>query len=164
MRITRQLISAEGVDSLNIQELQQVCQARGIRTIGVSPARMRSELTQWLDLNLNHQVPGSLLLLSRAFMLSDRVPKDTSEALEGSAQALQATLSSLPDQVVHEAALEAAQAEGTATAKQKLNVLQEQEELIADELEQEAVCFLQLSIDKVTKSGARSDSQGEASF
>lgn len=30
-----------------------------------------------------------------------------------------------------------AQAEGTATAKQRLSVLQEQEELIADEIEQE---------------------------
>ena len=103
---------------------------------------MRSELSQWLDLHLNHQVPGTLLILSRAFMMTDRVPKDSSEALDGSAQALQATLSSLPDQVVNEAALEVAQVEGTATAKQKLNVLQEQEELIADELEQEAVCFL----------------------
>ncbi len=72
-------------------------------------------------------------------MMSERIPKDPTEALEGSAQALQATLSSLPDQVVHEATLEVAQAEGTATAKQKLSVLQEQEELIADELEQEAV-------------------------
>jgi LETM1 and EF-hand domain-containing protein 1 len=133
------LIAAEGVDSLTVPELQQACQARGVRTIGASPARLRSELTQWIDLHLNQKIPSSLLLLSRAFAISERVPTDPQQALQGSAQALQATLSSLPDQVVNEAALEVAEAEGVATYKQKLNVLQEQEELIADELEQEAV-------------------------
>ena len=38
---------------------------------------------------------------------------------------------------MNETALQMAEAEGTATAKQKLSVLQEQEELIADEIEQE---------------------------
>ncbi len=107
------LIAAEGVDSLNVSELQQVCQSRGIRTIGVSPSRLRSELAQWLELHLTYQIPGSLVILSRAFMMSEKVPKDPTEALQGSAQALQATLSSLPDQVVNEAALQFAEAAGT---------------------------------------------------
>jgi LETM1 and EF-hand domain-containing protein 1 len=120
-----------------VNELQQVCQSRGIRTIGVSPARLRSELNQWLDLHLKHEIPGSLLILSRAFMITDKPIYEKTDALEGSAEALQATLSSLPDQVVHEAALNVAEAEGTATYKQKLEVLKEQEELIEDELQQE---------------------------
>ncbi len=131
------MIEAEGVDALNIAELHQACQSRGIRTVGMSPVRLRSELSQWLELHLHHQIPSTLLILSRAFLISDKVPKDMSEALSGSAQALQTTLTSLPDQVVNETALQMAHIEGTATAKQKLSVLQEQEELIADELEQE---------------------------
>lgn len=86
------MIAAEGVDSLTIPELHQACLSRGIRTIGVSPARLRDELAQWLDLHLNHQVPSTLLILSRAFSFSDR-GLSTNELL-------QATLSSLPDNLV----------------------------------------------------------------
>lgn len=46
------LIMNDGVDSLNISELANACSARGIGTIGVSPARMRMELGQWLELHL----------------------------------------------------------------------------------------------------------------
>ena len=89
------MIMAEGVDSLTIPELQHACQSRGIRTIGVSPARLRSELNQWLDLHLNHKVPSTLLILSRAFSFADR------NELANQAEALQATLSSLPDNLVN---------------------------------------------------------------
>ncbi|ORY42730.1 LETM1-domain-containing protein [Rhizoclosmatium globosum] len=130
-------IAKEGVDALTIPELQAACQNRGIKTIGASPARLKSELTQWLDLHLTHGVPGSLLILSRAFTISERIPLSTEEALKESAGALQATLSSLPQQVVNEAQLQVAQVAGTATSNQKLNVLKEQEELIEDELEQD---------------------------
>ncbi|KAJ3387831.1 hypothetical protein HDU92_001783 [Lobulomyces angularis] len=134
-----QLILSEGVDNLTVQELQTACQARGIRVIGASPARLRSDLHQWIELNLNQKIPSSLLILSRAFIISERIPTDNEEALKVSAQSLQATLSSLPDQVVNEAALKVAESEGSATYKQKLDVLKEQEELLDDELEQEAV-------------------------
>ncbi|RUS20608.1 putative mitochondrion organization and biogenesis-related protein [Endogone sp. FLAS-F59071] len=146
------MIAAEGVDSLTIPELQQACLSRGIRTIGVSPARLRDELVQWLDLHLNHQVPSSLLILSRAFSFSDR-GLSTNEAL-------QATLISLPDNLVsadwdnwavpmavcgvldclmlvNEAELQVMEAEGAVTYKQKLEVLEQQQELIEDEQEQE---------------------------
>ncbi|KAJ3313718.1 hypothetical protein HDU76_002583, partial [Blyttiomyces sp. JEL0837] len=107
-------------------------------TIGVSPARLKSELSQWLELHLKYQVPSTLLILSRAFTISEKIPASADEALKGSAEALQATLSALPDQVVNEAQLKISEVAGTATYQQKLNVLQQQEELIADELEQEA--------------------------
>jgi LETM1 and EF-hand domain-containing protein 1 len=135
------LISKEGIESLTLPEIQQICQSRGIRTVGVSPARLKSELNQWLELHLKHNIPSSLLILSRAFTISEKIPSSTDEALTGSAAALQATLSSLPDQVVNEAQLKVAETSGTATYEQKLNVIKEQEELIADELKQEAVCF-----------------------
>ncbi|KAJ3278994.1 hypothetical protein HK104_001860 [Borealophlyctis nickersoniae] len=132
------IIMTEGVNSLTIPELQQVCQSRGIRTIGVSPARMRSELEQWLELHLKHKIPPTLLILSKAFQMTDKLPASIDAALKENAEALKATLSSLPHQVVNEAQLRLSEAEGSATYKQKLDVLKEQEELIADELEQEA--------------------------
>ncbi|KAI9011346.1 LETM1-like protein-domain-containing protein [Gaertneriomyces semiglobifer] len=133
------VIMAEGgVEKLSLPELQQVCMSRGIRITGVSPARMRAELEQWLDLHVKHNISSSLLILSRAFQMQERIPSDKEEALKGNAEALQATLSSLPHQVVNEAQLAISEAEGSATYKQRLSVLQEQEEMIQDELEQEA--------------------------
>ncbi|RIA89627.1 LETM1-like protein [Glomus cerebriforme] len=123
------MIMAEGVDSLTIPELQHACQSRGIRTIGVSPARLRSELSQWLELHLDYKVPSTLLILSRAFSFADR------NELANQAEALQATLNSLPDNLVNETELQVSEA--AATYKQKLEVIEEQEELIADEKAQE---------------------------
>jgi LETM1 and EF-hand domain-containing protein 1 len=124
------VIQNEGIDSLTIQELSNACAARGIRTIGTSPARLRDELAQWLDLHLTHQVPSTLLILSRAFSFTDRGLISTQEAL-------QATLSSLPDNLVNEAELQVLESEGATTYKQKLEVLEQQQELIEDESEQE---------------------------
>jgi LETM1 and EF-hand domain-containing protein 1 len=134
------LIQSEGVDSLTIPELQTAAQARGVRIIGASPARLRSELTQWIHLHVDKQIPSSLLILSRAFSISERIPRDEEEATQGSAQSIQATLSSLPDYVVNEAGLNVAESEGTATIAQKLAFIKDQEELIEDELEQAEVC------------------------
>ncbi|RHZ56713.1 hypothetical protein Glove_397g12 [Diversispora epigaea] len=125
------MIMSEGVDSLTVPELQHACQSRGIRTIGVSPARLRSELQQWLDLHLNHQIPSTLLILSRAFSFADR------SELGDQNEALHATLNSLPDNLVNEKELQVMEDDGTATYKQKLEVLEEQEDLIADEKAQE---------------------------
>lgn len=46
--VAMQLILKEGVNSLEFQELQTACQARGMRTLGISTKRMRSELQQWI--------------------------------------------------------------------------------------------------------------------
>ncbi|KAG1216983.1 hypothetical protein G6F35_009575 [Rhizopus arrhizus] len=122
-------IQQEGIGNLTLQELSAACAARGIRTIGTSPGRMRDELSQWLDLHLNHKVPSTLLILSRAFSFTDvRVtPED----------ALRATFQSLPDNLVNEAELQVLETIGASTYKQKLDVLEQQEELIEDESEQE---------------------------
>ncbi|CAI4219414.1 unnamed protein product, partial [Parascedosporium putredinis] len=50
-------ISFEGVESLNVAELQAACASRGIRTYSVSPAQMRKDLQTWLELRLKEQVP-----------------------------------------------------------------------------------------------------------
>ncbi|KAJ1651933.1 LETM1 domain-containing protein ylh47 [Dispira simplex] len=130
IRVDDRMISSEGVDSLTIPELQVACTARGMRSLGVSPARLRTELKQWLDLHLNHKVPMTLLILMRAFSISQ-----TSTTL--SADALQATLSSLPDNLLSEAELKVSEAHGKATNKQRLAVLEQQEDLIEDEQAQQ---------------------------
>ncbi|OBZ89063.1 LETM1 and EF-hand domain-containing protein 1, mitochondrial [Choanephora cucurbitarum] len=122
-------IQQEGIDSLTIQELQNACASRGIRSVGTSPGRLRDELAQWLDLHLNHHVPGTLLILSRAFSYTDR--HMTTE------EALKATFNSLPDNLVNEAELQVLEQVGASTYKQKLDVLEQQQELIEDESEQE---------------------------
>jgi LETM1 and EF-hand domain-containing protein 1 len=50
--------------------------------------------------------------------------------------ALQAVLSSIPEELFHEIELEVHNAEGAATNKQRLEVLKEQQELIEEENEQ----------------------------
>src|SRR5579862_6634337 len=60
-------IAYEGVNSLSVPELQYATAARGIRTTGVSPGRLRDDLQQWLDLRLKHGIPSTLLVLSNAY-------------------------------------------------------------------------------------------------
>lgn len=129
IKLDDKVIQAEGIDSLTIQELQNACASRGIRSYGTSPGRLRDELAQWLDLHLEHHVPGTLLILSRAFSYTDR-GMTTEEALK-------ATFNSLPDNLVNEAELQVLEQVGASTYKQKLDVLEQQQELIEDEEEQE---------------------------
>jgi LETM1 and EF-hand domain-containing protein 1 len=129
IKLDDKVIQNEGIDSLTIQELQNACASRGIRSYGTSPGRLRDELAQWLDLHLEHHVPGTLLILSRAFSYTDRGM--TTE------EALRATFNSLPDNLVNEAELQVLEQVGASTYKQKLDVLEQQQELIEDEEEQE---------------------------
>ncbi|KAJ1877202.1 LETM1 domain-containing protein ylh47, partial [Coemansia sp. RSA 486] len=80
-----------------------------------------------------HNIPSTLLILSRIIAAGEPM----SQQQQFNADALQATINSLPDNLVNEATLRLAEVSGTATPKQKLEVLEEQEELIEDEDEQE---------------------------
>lgn len=125
-------ISYEGVDSLSVPELQTACASRGLRTHGMSPARLRDDLGLWLDLRLKYGVPSTLLVLSNAFMYTQGKEAEFDSLLD----ALQAVLSSIPEELFHEIELEVHNAEGAATNKQRLEVLKEQQELIQEEAEQ----------------------------
>lgn len=70
------LIVQEGVDSMDYTELQQACRERGMRALGVSEQRLRSQLEQWLDLHLKRKIPLSLLVLSRALYFPDHLPPE----------------------------------------------------------------------------------------
>ncbi|OCK83832.1 LETM1-domain-containing protein, partial [Lepidopterella palustris CBS 459.81] len=125
-------ISFEGVDSLSVPELQTACASRGLRTHGMSPARLREDLQMWLDLRLKYGVPSTLLVLSNAFMYAQGKESEMNSQID----ALQAVLSSIPEELYHEIELEVHSAEGAATNKQRLEVLKEQQELIDEENEQ----------------------------
>ena len=123
-------ISYEGVDNLTTSELQTACASRGIKTYGMSPARLREDLQAWLDLRLKEKVPSTLLVLSNAYTYGQgKEPTNQIDALTN-------VLSSIPDELFHEMELEIRDAEGAATSEQRLEVLKEQEDLIEEENEQ----------------------------
>ncbi|PCH38449.1 LETM1-domain-containing protein [Wolfiporia cocos MD-104 SS10] len=134
LRRDDQLIDQETIDNLSTSELQAACQSRGIRTGGVSPARLREELTTWIHLHLHNRVSGVLLVLARAFQF-DKKPGENEDGKTAIIQSLESVLSGLPDNLLNEAELEVDS--DKASYKQKLEVLQQQEELIEDEEEQE---------------------------
>ncbi|KAG5530437.1 hypothetical protein RHGRI_025403 [Rhododendron griersonianum] len=88
-------------------------------------------LRDWLDLSLNHSVPSSLLILSRAFHVAGRIRPE---------EAVGATLSSLPDEVVDTVGVTALPSEDSVSERRrKLEYLEMQEELIKEEEEKEEV-------------------------
>ncbi|KAI5428351.1 hypothetical protein KIW84_033373 [Lathyrus oleraceus] len=90
---------------------------------------MRQQLNDWLDLSLDHSLPSSLLILSRAFSISGKVKPE---------EAVQATLSSLPDEVVDTVGVTALPSgDSVSDRKRKLEYLEMQEELIKEEEEKE---------------------------
>lgn len=94
-----QLIDREGIDELSVSELQAACQSRGIRTSGVSPARLREELATWIKLHLHERVSGVLLILARAFQF-DRHPSEGEDGKTAIIKSLENVLSGLPDNLV----------------------------------------------------------------
>lgn len=125
-------ISFEGVESLSVPELQTACASRGLRTHGVSPARLRDDIQTWLNLRLKHGVPSTLLVLSNAFVYASGKESEMTSQID----ALEAVLSSIPEELYHEVELEVHTTEGAATNKQRLEVLKEQQELIDEENQQ----------------------------
>ncbi|MBA0713882.1 hypothetical protein Golax_012885 [Gossypium laxum] len=118
------LIQGGGVESLSEAELRQGCRERGMHGV-LSVEEMRQQLQDWIDLSLNHRVPSSLLILSRAFIVSGKLkPED----------AVRATLSSLPDEVVDTIVVTALPSEDPVSERRrKLEYLKMQEELIKEE-------------------------------
>ncbi|CAI0541042.1 unnamed protein product [Linum tenue] len=122
------MIQEEGIETLTEDELRAECRERGMLGLR-SVEEMRQQLRDWLDLSLNHAVPSSLLILSRAFLVSARVrPED----------AIQQTLSSLPDEVVNTLASTGMPSEDSVSERRrKLEFLEEEDKRIKEEEEKE---------------------------
>uniref|UniRef100_A0A023GLS9 Mitochondrial proton/calcium exchanger protein n=1 Tax=Amblyomma triste TaxID=251400 RepID=A0A023GLS9_AMBTT len=125
-----QMIQKEGIDSLTVAELQAVCRARGMRAMGLPESKLRYQLAQWLDLSLNENIPPSLLLLSRAMLLSETLPPT---------EQLKATISTLPKEAVTEAKYKIGEREGKVDNRTKIEIIQQEEEAIKKEKEEIAV-------------------------
>ncbi|KAB2067428.1 hypothetical protein ES319_A09G225300v1 [Gossypium barbadense] len=115
------LIPGEGMESLSEAELRQGCREQGMLGV-LSVEEIRQQLQDWIDLSLNHRVPSSLLILSRAYIVSGKLnPED----------AVRATLSSLLDEVVNTIIVTALPSEDPVSERRrKLEYLKMQEELI----------------------------------
>ncbi|KAK6914449.1 LETM1-like, ribosome-binding domain, partial [Dillenia turbinata] len=123
-------IQAEDVESLSEAELLESCRERGMLGIH-SVEEMRQQLKDWLDLSLNHSVPSSLMILSRSFIVSGKLSPE---------EAVQATLTSLPDEVVDTVGITALPSEDSLSERRrKLEYLEMQEEIIKEEEEKEEV-------------------------
>lgn len=133
------MIHKEGVNSLTLAEVQQACRARGMRAFGVSEARLRSQLSQWLDLSLNEKVPPSLLLLSRALMLPETIT--TSDKLK-------ATISVLPEHIVTQTKAAIGEKEGKIDNKVKLEVIKEEERKVIEERKEQRELKKQIEMAK----------------
>ncbi|XP_035926088.1 mitochondrial proton/calcium exchanger protein isoform X2 [Halichoerus grypus] len=119
------LIAEEGVDSLNVKELQSACRARGMRALGVTEDRLKDQLKQWLELHLHQEIPTSLLILSRAMYLPDTLSP---------ADQLKSTLQTLPEIVAKEAQMKVAEVEGEQVDnKAKLEATLQEEAAIQQE-------------------------------
>ncbi|KAF9108326.1 hypothetical protein BGX29_001603 [Mortierella sp. GBA35] len=139
-------------ESLTERELHAACQSCGINTTDAANERLRSELSQWLELHLTYSIPATILVLSRTFSYSDSYIPDRP------GKVLHATLSSLPNTLLYETELHHSEQVGVADAATaanpvlKLKVLQQQEELIAKEKAQEEetrkLCMEQARVEK----------------
>ncbi|XP_017868257.1 PREDICTED: LETM1 and EF-hand domain-containing protein anon-60Da, mitochondrial [Drosophila arizonae] len=122
------VIAREGVDSLDLFELQQACKSRGMRAYGLTAERLRFQLKEWIDLSLNEQVPPILLLLSRAMLISD--DSITTDKLKE-------TMRVLPDAVAAHTRHAIGEREGKVDNKTKIEIIKEEERKIREEREEE---------------------------
>ena len=140
-----QSILWEGLDSLSISELKQACEDRGMRATGMLKKDYQRQLQSWLDLSVKKSVPTSLLILSRAILITTEKATDPEDAVE----LLKESISALDEEVITDAVLEATEVaaskkdlkEQTIIRELKLESLKIENELIEDEREelQEAI-------------------------
>ncbi|XP_075169588.1 leucine zipper and EF-hand containing transmembrane protein 1 [Haematobia irritans] len=122
------VIAREGVNSLDLWELQQACKARGMRAYGLTQEKMRTQLQEWIDLSLNEKVPPTLLLLSRTMLISD--DSITTDKLKE-------TIRVLPDSLAAQTKAAIGEREGKIDNKTKIEIIKEEERKIKEEREEE---------------------------
>uniref|UniRef100_A0A7N6C4G0 Mitochondrial proton/calcium exchanger protein n=1 Tax=Anabas testudineus TaxID=64144 RepID=A0A7N6C4G0_ANATE len=150
IRADDKLIAEEGVESLNVNEVQAACRVRGMRSLGVTEERLREQLSQWLELHLNQQIPTSLLLLSRAMYLPDTLSP---------ADQLKTTLQTLPEMVTKEAQLMAAEMElSKVDNKTKVETMLQEEAAIRQDNKDRELERLADAAEKAQAKGSEAES------
>ncbi|CAF1183088.1 unnamed protein product [Adineta ricciae] len=122
------LIHDEGIENLDVEELQAACRDRGMRSYGVSVERLRSQLQQWLDLHLNKRIPSTILLVSRALYLPENIPQE---------DILKAAIQSLPKAIDSVTAVKIAEVSGERVDNtQRIEAIKREDEAIRKEKEE----------------------------
>merc|ERR1719219_1514798 len=125
------IIAKEGVERMTVAELQTACKERGMRAVGLTKEKLVNQLKQWIELSTNEKVPSSLLLLSRTLFLPETVAP---------AQAIEASISSLPETVATGAKAKIGEKEGKIDNVTRLEIIkQEQEKIEMEAKEQERI-------------------------
>ncbi|WFD41650.1 LETM1 domain-containing protein ylh47 [Malassezia psittaci] len=154
------VISMEGPDSMSKSELVSACQSRGILTQNMTEHQLRESLSAWVNLHFREKISGTLLILSRAFYFVGHSPDKHMPYAEMQIKGLEMTMSSLPESLLNEAELHFSKE--AATNKQRLEVLEEQENLIEDEAEQEQEHQAQRDADRKRKDAEKRRVSGES--
>ncbi|CAM0139872.1 hypothetical protein VKS41_007216 [Umbelopsis sp. WA50703] len=70
-------IAEEGVEQLEINELEQAAEERGMRSIDVPPEQLRKSIQYWINLSLKQDpvIPRGLLVFSRIYLLNANYDK-----------------------------------------------------------------------------------------
>lgn len=103
-------------------------QERGMRAHGLTTFAYKRQLKEWLDLSVQKNIPISLLILSRAFLLTSATPGASEE------EALRSSITQLNEEVLNEAVIEAAsrdvaEDDTTEMRKRKLDSVLKQKEV-----------------------------------
>eukprot|EP00094_Tigriopus_californicus_P013002 TCALIF_12572-PA protein Name:"Similar to LETM1 LETM1 and EF-hand domain-containing protein 1, mitochondrial (Gallus gallus)" AED:0.08 eAED:0.08 QI:0/0/0/0.5/1/1/4/0/871 len=122
------VIKREGVDDMDVRELQNACRERGMRAYGLSEKQLRRQLEQWLDLSLNNNVPPSLLLLSRTLFL----PEDSDSTAK-----IAASISALPESAATVTSAAIGESEGKVRNVERLKIIKEEQRKIEEEAAEE---------------------------
>lgn len=136
------LIQSEGIENLTVEELQVACRDRGMRSLGISIERLRSQLQQWLELHLNKRISSTILLLSRALYLPESISQEN---------VLKATIQSLPKAIDNVTAINLAKVSGeTVDNTQRIEFIKQEEAAIKKERE-EKLKAKALNVDEIKK-------------
>jgi len=125
------LIKLEGLETMTTGELRSAARMRGMRW-EEDRESLLAQLTDWIELSLKHNLPSTLLLLSRAFAITT----ETGAAVDAKAKVFQDltdTLASLPEDVVSSAAVDEGLSHEKEDYTKKIEYLQREEEIIAQE-------------------------------
>jgi len=128
------LIYFEGLNNMTTSELRSAARSRGMRWES-EREDLIAQLEDWLELSLKNKLPSTLLLLSRAFVITAETrPEDAKTKVF---QDITDTRASLPEDVVVSAAVDEGLATHTATKKEdytkRMEFLKREEEIIAEE-------------------------------
>merc|ERR1719350_2257075 len=115
---------------MTVGELQVACKERGMRALGITQEKLIKQLRQWIELSTNEKVPPSLLLLSRTLYLPENLAP---------AQAIEATISALPETVATGAKAKLGEREGKIENVTRLEIIKQEQAKIEEEEKERTV-------------------------